>query len=143
VASEEAPPGPAPAVAEPDAPPEPALVASVPPESDRPEPLSPAVEQFLDDWSRAIEEVNYRLYKRLGFKDSRRKFSRRYKGHEDRSVRFEQAVLRNAPSGDLQLSVVMIYSYAGGAGKKVQLRTRRIVLRETDEGLQYVEAWSE
>jgi hypothetical protein len=118
------------------------LVASLPPEVERPTPVEPGVQQFLDDWARSIQELDYGLYKRLGFADSRRKFKRRFEGHEDSSVRFEQIEAQRAPGGDLRLSVLMIYSYTERGSRKVQERERKIVLHPAEEGLRYVEAWN-
>lgn len=118
------------------------LMASLPPEGERPTPVEPEVQEFLDDWARSIQELDYGIYKKLGFGDSRRKFKRRFEGHEDPAVRFERIEVQGAPGGDLRLSVLMIYSYTERGSRKEREKLRRIVLHPAQEGLRYVEAWN-
>jgi serine/threonine protein phosphatase PrpC len=118
------------------------LVASLPPEAERPAPVEPRVQEFLDDWARSIQEMDYGLYKQLGFAESRRNFKRRLQGHEDSAVRFEQIQVQGAPGGDLRLSVLLIYSYTERGSRKQREKLRKIVLHPAEGGLRYIEAWN-
>jgi hypothetical protein len=117
------------------------LVASLPPEAEQPAPVEPGVQEFLDDWARSIQELDYGLYKQLGFAESRRNFKRRLEGHEDPAVRFERIQVQGAPGEDLRLSVLMIYSYTERGSRKQRERLRKIVLHPAEGRLRYVEAW--
>jgi hypothetical protein len=104
--------------------------------------LEAAVHGFLNAWARAVEDQDYGLYRRLGFSGSKGRFTRSFKGHRDRFVSFEEVSQQRAADGRIRVKAMMVYSYTGRTGSRVQKKTRRLVLEETDEGLRYVEPWN-
>ncbi len=135
-----APGEPAPQLA-PQAPPAETKVAAVEPA--RPDPAGAGalarIEAFLAEWTRSVETFDFALYHRLGLPQSREDFEQSYGQRKERSLRFAVLEHTRVAPDLLHVRVSMSYSYRTSTDRANYSREQKLVLREVDGGLRYVD----
>jgi hypothetical protein len=99
------------------------------------------IQCFLEEWKQSIASLDYERYRLLGLKLSRDHFERSYGWPACAEIDFELLHYDEPEPGQLKLLVRMVYSYQSQTAARRVGKERRIVLRETEDGLRYAGSW--
>jgi len=99
------------------------------------------IQCFFEEWKQSVASMDYQRYHLLGLQLSRDHFERSYGWPACAELDFELLQFDEPEPGELKLLVRMVYSYQSGMASRRVGKERRIVLRETEDGLRYVGSW--
>ncbi len=94
------------------------------------------VEAFVAQWTRALDESDYALYRELGFRESEGEFRSLY-GDERAEIQIAVLEEKEWVGGFVALRVTETYGRPGGPGSEARTIERRLVLRPTPEGMRF------
>lgn len=96
---------------------------------------------FFEEWRGSVANLDYERYHELGLQLSHDHFQRSYGWPVCAELEFELLHYDEPEPGDLRVLVRMVYSYQAGLAPRRVAKERRILLRETEDGLRHVGSW--